>query len=63
MSRKKPREWIVQRKFEPTRLSPAILERAYGTLVPPHMRVLRVPTDQWVASPTVRRQTKERSRS
>jgi len=35
---------MVHRKFEPDRLSPAMLVKAYAHLVPPHIRVLRLPT-------------------
>ena len=38
------RRWMVHRKFEPDRLSPATLVQAYAHLVPPHIRVLRLPT-------------------
>lgn len=35
---------MVHRKFEPDRLSPAMLVQAYAHLVPPHIRVLRLST-------------------
>ncbi len=38
------RRWMVHRKFEPDRLSPTMLVKAYAHLVPPHIRVLRLPT-------------------
>jgi hypothetical protein len=38
------RRWIVHRQFEANRLSPVILVQAYAQVVPPHVRVLRVPT-------------------
>ena len=37
------RRWIVQRTFEPDRLSPAMLVQAYGQIVPPSIRVLPRP--------------------
>ncbi len=37
------RRWIVHRTFEPDRLSSTILVQAYAHLVPPHIRVLRLP--------------------
>jgi hypothetical protein len=39
------RRWIVHRQFEPNRLSLAILVEAYTQIVPPHVRVLRLPAD------------------
>jgi hypothetical protein len=47
MSRKRQRRrWIVHRKYEPTRLSQAIMEQAYTTIVPRYIQVLRVPTGE-----------------
>jgi hypothetical protein len=47
MSRKRQRRrWIVHRKFEPNRLSPAMLEQAYAKIVPQHIRILRVPVGE-----------------
>jgi len=45
MSRKRAtqRRWMVQRTFEPDRLSPTTLVQAYGQLVPYHIRVLGLP--------------------
>jgi hypothetical protein len=37
------RRWIVDRRFEPDRLSPATLIQAYAHIVPYHIRVLRLP--------------------
>jgi hypothetical protein len=37
------RRWIVHRQFEANRLSPGILVQAYAHVVPPHVRVLRLP--------------------
>lgn len=37
------RRWMVQRRFEPDRLSSATLVQAYAHLVPFHIRVLRLP--------------------
>jgi hypothetical protein len=37
------RRWIVHRQFEANRLSPGILVQAYAQVVPPHVRVLRLP--------------------
>ena len=37
------RRWIVQRTFEPDRLSPATLVQAYVQIVPPSIRVLPRP--------------------
>jgi hypothetical protein len=44
--RRKERRWTVHRKFESNRLSQATLERAYTTIVPQYIVVLRVPTDK-----------------
>jgi hypothetical protein len=41
--RQTKRRWIVHRQFEANRLSPAILVQAYAQIVPPHVRVLRLP--------------------
>lgn len=38
------RRWIVHRRFEPDRLSPATLIQAYAHIVPYHIRVLRLPS-------------------
>jgi hypothetical protein len=46
MSPKKQKEWIVNRKHEPDRLSPSIVAKAYSKVVPQHIRVLRIPTDE-----------------
>ena len=47
MSRKRQRgRWIVHRKYEPTRLSQAIMEQAYTRIVPRYIQVLRVPTGE-----------------
>jgi hypothetical protein len=48
MSRKRHRRrsWIVHRKFEPNRLSPAALEQAYAKIVPQRIRILDVPAGE-----------------
>ena len=47
MSRKRRRgRWIVQREFEPKRLSQAILEQAYAKIVPQHIRILDIPAGE-----------------
>jgi len=46
MSPKKVKDWIVNRKHEPDRLSPSILAQAYSKVVPYHVRVLRIPTGE-----------------
>lgn len=46
MSPKKQKEWIVNRKHEPDRLSPSILAQAYSRVVPHHVRILRIPTGE-----------------
>jgi hypothetical protein len=45
--RRRERRWTVHRKFEPNRLSQATLERAYTTIVPQYILVLRAPTDKF----------------
>jgi hypothetical protein len=43
--RQTKRKWIVHRRFEPNRLSPAMLVQAYAQVVPQYVRVLRLPAD------------------
>jgi len=40
------RRWIVRRKYEPTRLSQAIMEQAYTRIVPQYVQVLCIPTGE-----------------
>ncbi len=46
MSRKGQTKWIVQRTYEPNRLSQAILSQAYLRVVPHHVRTLRIATSK-----------------
>lgn len=46
MSRKGQTNRIVQRTYEPNRLSQAILAQAYLRVVPHHVRTLRVATSK-----------------
>ena len=62
MSRKRRRgKWIVQREFEPNRLSQAILEQAYAKIVPQHIRVLDIPAGEMKEQQQIRQQPKVRS--
>jgi hypothetical protein len=46
------RRWMVQRTFEPDRLSATTLVQAYAHLVPYHIRVLRLPLASAAAEAT-----------
>jgi hypothetical protein len=62
MSRKQRRgRWIVQREFEPNRLSQAILEQAYAKIVPQHIRILDIPAGEMKERQQIRQQLRVRS--
>ena len=57
MSRNRQRRrLIVHRKYEPTRLSQAIMEQAYTRIVPRYIQVLRVPTGEMEESHEISQQ-------
>ena len=47
MSRKRQRRrWIVRRKYETSRLSPIVLERAYTKIIPGYIQVVCIPAGE-----------------
>ena len=62
MSRRRRRgRWIVQREFEPNRLSQTILEQAYSKIVPQHIRILDIAAGEMEERQQVRQLSRVRS--